>query len=92
MMELAPKPLRLEPSTAKDEGAVEVAVNPESTSFPTPRSPYRVPFFIPRDQAYYWTREWQEGEAEADEELRRGEAWIFDNPEDALRWLNSPED
>jgi hypothetical protein len=37
-------------------------------------------------------REWQEGEAEADEELRRGEARSFDSPEDALRWLDEPED
>lgn len=59
----------------------------------TPRRlPRHIPFSVPRDQLYYWTREWQEAEAEADEELRRGEARIFDDPEEALRWLDSPED
>lgn len=92
MMELAPEPLRLELSTAKDKGAKEVRINPESTSFPAPRSTYRVPFFILRDQAYYWTREWQEGEAEADEEIRRGELQRFGSFEEALRWLDDAED
>jgi len=47
---------------------------------------------MPRDQRYYWTPEWQQGEDEADAELRRGEGVTFDNPEDAFRWLDSPED
>ncbi len=92
MIERAPKPLRLEPSTAKDKGIAEVAVNPESTSFPTPRPPYSVPFFVPRDQVYYWTREWQEGEAEADEEIRHGELRRFSDIDEAMRWLDSPGD
>lgn len=27
---------------------------------------------IPRDQAYFWTKEWQEGEREADEDIKAG--------------------
>ncbi len=27
---------------------------------------------VPREQAYFWTREWQAGEREADEEIRAG--------------------
>jgi hypothetical protein len=56
------------------------------------RLPRRMPLFVPRDQAYYWTREWQEGEAEADEEIRRGKLQRFKDVDDAMRWLDSPED
>ena len=27
---------------------------------------------VPREQAYFWTKEWQEGEKAADEDIRRG--------------------
>lgn len=56
------------------------------------RLPRRVPLFIPREQAYYWTREWQEDEARALEELARGEGVLFHDPTEAARWLLSPED
>lgn len=51
----------------------------------------RMPLFIPRSQAYYWTREWQEGEAEALAELERGEGVVFEDPKEAVRWLNSDD-
>ncbi len=75
-------------------GEEEVKFTPssESWSFVPKHLPRRVPLFISRDQTYYWSREWQEGEAEADEELRRGEARAFDGPKEALRWLGSPDD
>lgn len=38
-------------------------------------------------QSYYWTREWQEAEHEAMEELRRGEYVSFSSGADAARWL-----
>ncbi len=84
--------LTLDLNSVSGKGDIKVEIRAESVSVPFARFPYRVPFFMPRGQAYYWTREWQEGEAEADEELRRGEARTFDDVEDALRWLNSPED
>ncbi len=43
------------------------------------------------DQAYYWTREWQTAEAEADEEIRRGGLRRFSDVDEAMRWLDSPE-
>lgn len=61
MIELAPEPLKLEFRSVRDQGRSEVSVNLESTSVPDAQAPYRVPFFIPREQAYYWTREWQKG-------------------------------
>lgn len=72
----------------------EVRLTPDSDawSFVSERVPRYVPLFVPRGQTYYWTREWQNGEEEADEELRRGEARVFDGVTDALRWLDGPED
>lgn len=75
------------------EGSASITVEPrtESVSVP-PDHPYqRVPFFMPRAQVYYWSSSWQEGERESLAELRRGETRTFDNPEDALRWLDEPE-
>ncbi len=86
------KYLTLDLNSVIGKSKVEIETRAESASVPFRRLPYRVPFFMPRGQAYYWTREWQEGEAEADEELRRGEARAFDDVEDALGWLDSPED
>lgn len=40
-------------------------------------------------QTYYWTPEWQEGEREADEDIKHGRIVEFDDVEDATRWLNS---
>ncbi len=61
MIELAPKLLKLDSRSARDKGDSKVSVILESTSVPEMASEYRIPFFILREQAYYWTREWQEG-------------------------------
>ena len=40
------------------------------------------------DQAYFYTKEWQKGEAEVDQELAKGEVvGPFDNIKDALKAL-----
>lgn len=78
--------------TKSSEDEVRADPNSRSWSFVSERFPRRMPLFIPRDQAYYWTREWQEGEAEADEEIRRGELRRFSDVDEAMRWLDSPED
>lgn len=81
-------------TTVTQSSGEELRTDPGSHSwtFVSERTPRYVPLFIPRGQGYYWTREWQDGEEEADEELRRGEAQSFDSTEDALRWLDEPED
>jgi len=78
--------------TGEGEARTDVRADPLSqSSTPEPR-PRLVPLFIPRDEAYYWTREWQHDEAEALRELERGEGRVFRDPKDAVRWLRSPED
>lgn len=51
----------------------------------------KVPLFIPADQAYYWSSQWQRDEAESLADLRVGRAQTFDDPQDAIRHLLSDE-
>lgn len=53
--------------------------------------PRRVPAFISADEAYYWTREWQQDVLESMQALRAGEYEDFDSddPNDVARWLLS---
>ena len=44
---------------------------------------------IDPDSAYYWTREWQAGEREADEDIREGRVISFDDPEEGIQYLRS---
>jgi len=40
------------------------------------------------DQSYYWTKEWQEGEAEADDDIKNGRTKVFRNMEDLIEDLH----
>jgi hypothetical protein len=52
----------------------------------------RVPLFIPKNQAYYWTSEWQAGEAEAMADLTSGRVHRFTSGAAAAAWLLADED
>jgi bifunctional DNA-binding transcriptional regulator/antitoxin component of YhaV-PrlF toxin-antitoxin module len=41
------------------------------------------------DQAWFWTKEWQEGEREADEEIKAGRGRIFYSDEEFLAALEA---
>lgn len=43
---------------------------------------------IPKDQAWFWSKEWQEEEREADEEIKAGRVKGFSNAEDLIRSLH----
>lgn len=43
---------------------------------------------MPKNQEWFWTKEWQRGEREANDALRRGDYVEFDNVEDALAELH----
>lgn len=45
--------------------------------------------FIDKDQAYFWTREWQEGELEADKDIKAGKVKAFDSVDELIKDLNS---
>lgn len=44
---------------------------------------------IPKEQAWFWTREWQEMEKEADEAIKAGRVKEFDEVEELIKDLNS---
>ncbi len=43
-------------------------------------------------QAYFWTSHWQAGEREADEDIASGRTKVFSSIDDAIAWLEGPED
>jgi AbrB family looped-hinge helix DNA binding protein len=42
---------------------------------------------VDKSQAYFWTKQWQEGEKEADEDIQAGRVRIFDSVEELIRDL-----
>lgn len=47
-----------------------------------------VPKGVPEDQVWFWSKEWQEKEQEADEALANEEYISFDNVEEAIKHLH----
>jgi antitoxin MazE len=48
----------------------------------------KVKKLIDKDQAWFWTKRWQEGEKEADEDIKAGRVIKFDTVEKAISYLN----
>ena len=48
----------------------------------------RVKKLIDKDQAWFWTKRWQEGEREAEADIRAGRGHTFANAEDAITYLH----
>jgi hypothetical protein len=47
----------------------------------------RAPYFVPRDQAYFWTQKWQADEAKALREIADGNVRDFASGAAAIAWL-----
>jgi len=43
---------------------------------------------IDKNQAYFWTRKWQEGERAADEDIEAGHVKAFDSVDELIKDLN----
>jgi len=39
---------------------------------------------VDKSQTYFWTRKWQEGEREADEDIKTGRVKTFDSVEELI--------
>jgi hypothetical protein len=70
-------------------GSDRIAFNGETYSTTVRRL---MPFFVARDQLYYWTHEWQTGEAEAMRDLGEGRYRTFPDSTSAAEWLLRDED
>lgn len=46
---------------------------------------------IPASQKWFWTEEWQQGEREAEEDIRRGNVKEFNNVHDLIAELESDD-
>ena len=46
---------------------------------------------VDKSQAYFWTRRWQEGEREADEDIRTGRVKAFNSVEELVEDLEQVE-
>jgi hypothetical protein len=74
------------------QGAASVAVSSLPTAAAGAPEAHRVPIFIPRDQAYYWTPTWQASEAIALGEIASGDVRYFESGDAAAAWLLSDDD
>jgi hypothetical protein len=52
----------------------------------------RAPGAIPKDDLFFWTRRWQEGEAESAAARAQGDVREFDSGGDVVRWLLSDDE
>ena len=43
---------------------------------------------VDKSQAYFWTKRWQKGEREADEDIKAGRVRVFDSVEDLIKDLD----
>jgi len=47
----------------------------------------RVKKLVDKEQAWFWTRRWQEGERKADEDIKAGRVKRFKSVDDAVKYL-----
>jgi AbrB family looped-hinge helix DNA binding protein len=46
---------------------------------------------IDKDQAWFWTKEWQEKEKQVDEDIKAGRVHSFESADEAIRWLKEKD-
>jgi AbrB family looped-hinge helix DNA binding protein len=70
----------------KEGDILEVAVDKDGSVRLIPK------VAIDRSQAYFWTKRWQEGEREADEDIRAGRVKEFKTMEEAVEYLDEHDE
>lgn len=48
----------------------------------------RVKKLVDKEQAWFWTKRWQEGERETEGDIRAGRVHRFDNVDEAIAFLH----
>jgi hypothetical protein len=75
------------PSRASEGDTSSITLPPYATAYAGAHKHRRAPFFVPRDQTYYWTMRWQQEEAAALREIADGKARRFSSGASAAEWL-----
>lgn len=76
-------------STAAKSSTMRIGIGPTVTN-----PGQRPPLFVPRDEIFFWTAEWQAGERASAAEREAGNSIVFDSddPEDIIRWLHADDE
>ncbi len=69
----------------KEGDTLEVLIEQDGTLRLVPK------VIVDRNQAYFWTSRWQKGEQEAEADIEAGRVSHFDDVEEALDFLDSPD-
>lgn len=48
----------------------------------------RVKKLVDKGQAWFWSRRWQDGEREAEEDVKQGKVWDFPSAKEAVSFLH----
>ena len=80
------------PSRASEGDTSSITLPPYATASAGVHEHRRAPLFVPRNQAYYWTKGWQRDEAEALREIADGKALRFSTGAVAAEWLLADDD
>jgi len=67
----------------KEGDLLEIAIEIDGSIRLTPQTA------IDRSQAYFWTKRWQEGERQAEKDIKAGRVKKFDNVDDLIADLES---
>ncbi len=84
---MTPATVEIRPNVTSGKTSAPVTLTPSALS-----PSQRPPLFISRDELFFWSREWQEGERESAEARAAGELKVFPSASEAIEWLKAPED
>jgi hypothetical protein len=79
------------PTTPIAKRSTTLLVSDLTSAYTAEPASGQAPFFVPFGQDYFWTAEWQHGEAEALREIANGDLRRFSSGEAAIRWLLSDD-
>lgn len=83
---MTPDSLEIRPGVTSGKGSTDVTLAPPASSLEQP------PLFVPRDELFFWSCEWQEGERESADARARDQLRVFESARELLDWLDTPED
>jgi AbrB family looped-hinge helix DNA binding protein len=52
---------------------------------------FKVKKLVDKDEAWFWSKRWQEGEKAADEDIKSGRVYHFENMKDAIAFLDEQD-